>query len=415
MKFIHLSDLHLGKTIYGVSLIDSRDQEIWIRRFLERAAELQPDAVVIAGDIYDRSSPSGEAVKLFDQLLTGLSDLEIPVLIVAGNHDSAERLSFAKDLLTRSRIYLAGQPGKKLTSVTLPSGDGTDALTFWLMPYLFPALVSRILEDDTIRDYDTAVRRLLAEQDIDFSQKNILIAHQNVTAFGKEAERGGSESMVGGVGQIDYTAFDGFTYAALGHIHSSYPVGRPEVRYAGTPLCYHFDELRQPVKGPLLVEVAEDGSVSVHTEEIPPLHPMRRLEDSYDRIKEDLENHPVQGEYLRIVIHDRKITPEISSYLRELCRMRGSVLMELLSDFSEFSSPAKGVSLKEQEEKSAEELFVKFYKERRNDAEPDDLELEILKEAGNILRSEDTGSGVPDEKAGEKLLAFVLKQEEKQS
>ena len=124
------------------------------------------------------------------------------------------------------------------------------------MPYVYPALISQTLEDDSLRDYDSAVRALLERQNVDYSSRNILIAHQNVTAGGVEAERGGSETMIGGVGQIDYRCFDGFDYVALGHIHAAYPVGRETVRYAGSPMCYHFNEVCQPDKGPLLIRKA---------------------------------------------------------------------------------------------------------------------------------------------------------------
>ena len=413
MKLIHIADLHLGKSIGGVSLIDNDDQPVWVERFLEKAAGLQPDAVVIAGDIYDRSSPSGDAVMLFDRLLTGLSGLGIPVLAVAGNHDSAERLSFARDLLAQSRVYIAGKLKKELTHVTIAAKDGSGEVTFWLMPYLFPALVSQVLEDETIREYDTAVRRLLEAQEIDFSKRNVLIAHQNVTAAGKEVERGGSESMVGGVGQIDYTAFDGFDYVALGHIHSAYPVGRKEVRYAGSPLCYHFDEVKQQAKGPLLVEIAADGTVSTSLISIEPLHRMRRLEDSYDKILAELEREPGEGEYLRIVVRDQKLTPEITSYLRESCRQRGSVVMELLSDYEDFSMAGRGVTGKDIENKTPETLFVDFYKERRADADPEEEELAILQKAGEILAAERTERmQAPDDRAVDRLLKFVLGQEE---
>ncbi len=132
--------------------------------------------------------------------------------------------------------------------------DDYGVVKFWLMPYLFPAAVAEALEDEEIRDYDTAVRRLIAEQGIDDSERNVIIAHQNVTVNGKEVTRGGSESAVGGVGQVGHSAFDCFDYAALGHIHAAYAVGRKSVRYAGSPLCYHFDETRQPQKGPVLVD-----------------------------------------------------------------------------------------------------------------------------------------------------------------
>ncbi len=412
MKFIHISDLHLGKTIYGVSLIDSGDQTDWVTQFLDLSGKIQPDAVVIAGDIYDRSAPSGEAVLLFDRLLTGLSEMDIPVMVVAGNHDSGERLSFARNLLSKNCVYIAGQLERTLTSVTISSRDNKEEITFWLMPYLFPALVSHVLEDDSIRDYDTAVRRLLEQQNIDFSKKNVLIAHQNVTAFGKEAERGGSESMVGGVGQIDYSAFDGFTYVALGHIHSAYPVGRPEVRYAGSPLCYHFDEIRQSQKGPLLVEIDAAGTVTSQVEVLQPLHSMRRLEDSYENILQDLLSHPRQKEFLRIVLMDQKITPEISSYLRELCRMRGSVLMELLSEHTDYSQSGGHASRKDTEEKSIEELFVQFYEDRCQAAEPTKEEMGILSAAGDILRRAPAQTSDPSEEDIQKLLQFALTQEE---
>ena len=236
MRFLHLADLHLGKSLHGISLLESGDQADWVRRFLELSGELRPDAVLIAGDVYDRSAPSGDAVELLSELLSGLAQQGIPVLLTAGNHDSGQRLGFLKELLGKEGIHIAGTlpKGGKLPCVTLQ--DPWGPVHFWLMPYVFPALVAQALEDESIRDYDTAVRRLLQAQDIDFSERNVLIAHQNVTANGVECERGGSETMVGGLGEVDVSAFEGFTYVALGHIHAAYPVGRESVRYAGSPL-----------------------------------------------------------------------------------------------------------------------------------------------------------------------------------
>ncbi len=269
MKFLHLADLHFGKSIYGVSLLEKGDQPVWVERFLQLVCEIQPDVIVIAGDVYDRSSPSGEAVALLDSMITDLAEKEIPVIIVAGNHDSGQRLSFGGSLLAKQRIHISGVLSKELPCVTLSDQEGP--VNFWLMPYIFPSLVAQRLEDESIRDYDTAVRRLLELQKIDFSQRNVLIAHQNVTANGQESTRGGSESMVGGVGQVDYSVFEGFDYVALGHIHSSYPVGRETIRYAGSPLCYHFNETKQPVKGPILVELGAKGTLpNIETKSIEP-------------------------------------------------------------------------------------------------------------------------------------------------
>ena len=244
MRFFHLSDLHFGKSLCGVSLLENGDQPDWVGRFLGLADEKRPDAVVIAGDVYDRSMPSGAAMQLFSSMVTELANRNIPVLIAAGNHDSGERLSCFKDLLSRQNVYIAGEIRREIEHVTLKDADGD--VTFWLLPYVFPAAVAQALDDPAIRDYDDAVRRLIAEQKLDPDARNVIVAHQNVTKGGVEGMRGGSESMVGGVGHVEYTAFDAFDYAALGHIHAAYAVGRETVRYAGSPMCYHFDELRQP-------------------------------------------------------------------------------------------------------------------------------------------------------------------------
>ncbi|MCI9006190.1 MAG: exonuclease SbcCD subunit D [Lachnospiraceae bacterium] len=418
MKFLHLADLHLGKSLYGVSLIDNKDQEVWMERFLEKAAALMPDAIVLSGDIYDRSSPSGDAVALFDDMLTRLAKLEIPVLMVAGNHDSGQRLSFAGEILAKQNVYISGIPTEEICHVSLPekegSGEASEEVTFWLMPYIFPAAIAQKLGDDTIRDYETAVRALLKRQEIDFSKRNVLVCHQNVTAGGQEAERGGSESMVGGVGQIDYQVFDGFDYVALGHIHSSYSVGRPAVRYAGTPLCYHFDELKQPQKGPLLVELGPKGTEAKITPlSIAPLHPMREIRGAYEDIKTAEEAGSSRGEYLRIVITDRRVTPEISEYLRELFRQRDSIVMELVSDYRELSAVAADAPWHGRERKAMEEYFTELYRERKGQAEPGQKDLELFRFAADKTRKMDVTEKREDslQADAEELLDFILAQE----
>lgn len=384
MKFLHLADLHLGKSIHGVSLLESGDQPVWVQRFLELAQSVRPDAVVIAGDIYDRGAPSGDAVALLDHMITSLTELGIPVLMVPGNHDSGQRLSFASGLLAKQKVHIAGVLSKELTHVTLTDEYGP--VTFWLMPYVFPALVAQRLEDDSIRDYDTAVRRLLAEQNLDFSRRNVLVAHQNVTVNGQESIRGGSESMVGGVGQVDYRAFDGFDYVALGHIHAAYPVGREAVRYAGSPLCYHFDEVRQPVKGPILVELREKGRMPMmETKVIQPLHPMRELRGSYGELQAAELQSTARGEYVRVVLTDRRPEPEIYEFFRGLFENRDSLLMELVSEYRQFGAMTAGPVVGT-EDKAVEELFLNFYRERRDGVEPDEQEQALLRFVGEQVR-----------------------------
>lgn len=409
MKLLHLSDLHFGKQLHGVSLLEKDDQPRWVDKLLECVDEHRPDAVLIAGDVYDRQSPSGGAMQLFSRMVTGISDRNIPVLITAGNHDSGERLSCFRDILARQNVHISGVLSRELTHVTLTDEYGP--VTVWLLPYTFPAAVVQILKDDTIRDYDTAVRRMLAEQSIDFSQRNVIVAHQNVTKGGVEGIRGGSESMVGGVGQVDYTAFDGFDYVALGHIHAAYSVGRDAVRYAGSPLCYHFDEIRQPKKGPLLVELREKGrEPAVERMEIAPLHPMRELRGTYEEVMAAASNAG-NGEYVKIVLTDRAMTPEINTYFEAVFKAKKSVLMERISEFQRFTGEARRRELNELEQRSVEELFVDFYTDRANGA-PEDEDVSLLQFAAELLRNSDAGDDgtfVPPS-LPEKVLNYLTKE-----
>ena len=410
MRFLHLADIHLGKSIYGTSLIDNGDQRVWIERFLEQARTLKPDAVVIAGDVYDRGYPPGKAAVLLSLLVTELAGMDIPVMMTAGNHDSIQHLSFLSPLLARQQVYISGLPGRsaELTHATLRDERGP--VTFWLLPYVYPAMIAQILGDEEIRDYDTAVRRILAAQPVDFTQRNVLIAHQNVTANGQEVARGGSESMVGGVGQVDYSAFDGFDYVALGHIHSSYPVGRETVRYAGSPLAYHFNETRQPEKGPLLVTLPGKGEPPViERQHIEPLHRMREIRDEYEKIRSAMAANPPKNEYLKIILTDRRVTPEISDFLHETARSRGSEIMELTSEYSVFTGDTGLPETGDIHGKPIEELFARFYTDRNNGVEPDEQDLALMAFVGEMTR---TGSPeASDETAFRKILDFVLKQE----
>ncbi len=362
MRFIHISDLHFGKMLHGVSLLENGDQPDWAEKFLSAAAEKQPDAVVIAGDIYDRGSPSGAAMQLFSRMVTALAKMDIPVLTVAGNHDSGRRLSCFSELLAQKKVYISGEVQREMMRVSL--SDAYGPVTFWLMPYVFPAAVAQVLEDDTLRDYDAAVRRLIEAQDIDPAERNVIVAHQNVVSGGVEGVRGGSESAVGGVGQVESDAFALFDYAALGHIHAAYPVGSDRIRYAGSPMCYHFDELRQPKKGPLLVDLGEKGTPPViERVEIPPLHPMRELRGTYEEVMAQADAAG-SGEYVKLILTDRPFTPELSAFFDSLFQSRGSVLMERGSEFRRFTGSAESLDLRDLQTKTVESLFAGYYEAR---------------------------------------------------
>ena len=395
MKFFHLADLHFGKSIYGLSMLE--DQRYWVEKFLDICDHNRPDAVIIAGDVYDRSNPSGDAVEILDRMLTGLSQRDIPVMMIAGNHDSGQRLSFASALLSKQKLHIAGEVKKNIETVTLDDPDGNGPVTFWLLPYFFTEQVEKILEDENIHNYDTALRKLLARQKIDTANRNVMISHQNVTAFGKEVERGGSESMVGGVGQIDYTAYDRFDYVALGHIHSSYHVGRKEVRYAGTPLCYHMEETRQKDKGLLEVTMGPKGEdITVTAIPIEPLHRMRYFVGTVDEIYALVLKDEGRDEYIGINITDRRITPEMNSLLKKTVESRGSVLLELTSSYRNYAVSGSSVDKDAVENTPIEDLFSQLYTEQMGDVPPTDDEYRLMRFVGEITRNRDTHTDISE-------------------
>ena len=421
MKLFHLADLHFGKTVYGLSMLE--DQKYWTEEFLKLCREERPDAVMIAGDVYDRASPSGDAVELLDHLLTSLSESGIPVMMAAGNHDSGQKLAFGSAMLSRQNVYIAGAVCRDIMRVRMEDPDGFGPLSFWLLPYLYPEAVSAALAAEEpviennegtaennegtaegIRTYDEAIRALLQRQPIDPAERNIILSHQNVTAGGREAERGGSESMVGGVGQIDFSAYDIFDYAALGHIHSAYPVGREAVRYAGTPLCYHFNETRQENKGVTEILLKEKGSTpQIRILPIQPLHRMRFLEGTRAEIYETLaEDAPgdagekYRGEYVGIRVTDERITPAMASYLRSLLKSRESLLLELTSASAFFAGAAEAGAA-ETQDRALEELFSDLYTEQSGGIPPTDEEYAVMKYAAELTRRRDTREPVPAE------------------
>ena len=411
MRFLHVADLHFGKSIHGVSLLENGDQGHWVDGFLRLAEELRPEAVLIAGDVYDRSAPSGDAVELLSRMLEGLADLGSQVMLVAGNHDSVQRLSFLRGPLAREGVHISRPlfASPELGCVTLEDEYGP--VRFWLMPYVYPALVSQALGDESLRDNDAAVRALLARQPLDPGERNVLIAHQNVTVNGAEGPRGGSESMVGGVGQVDYRAFDAFDYVALGHIHAAYPVGRETVRYAGSPLCYHFDELRQPLKGPILVELGAKGEpIRCQLRQIPPLHPMRELRGGFEELRDAELARPGTGEYLRLVLTDRRLSPESCGFFEDLARSRGSILMDRCSEYEPFRGEAAAPHSAAVRQKSVEELFCGFYEERSGGIPPTEAVQALLAYAGELLQSADLHAPPSGEEI-EKLLRYLMEQE----
>lgn len=317
MKFFHVGDLHFGKMLHNVQLVE-KDQPYWVEQFIKAVDEYQPDAIVIAGDVYDRRVPSPEAMKLFDHLLTELAKRDKYVFVIPGNHDSSVRLSHVNELLATHKIYIAGELKRELTHITI-QGDN-NSVTFWLLPYIFPKLVSdeRVLNNAELSTYDEAARALLEVQNVEKESCNVLIAHQNVLANGIAPEHSESETIIGGLGEIDYTAFDMFDYVALGHIHNAQKVGRDTVRYSGCPLYYDFSELGRD-KSLTLVTINSKDDIIIERVGIPILHQLLQQTGTLDELLSlgtalDNKDHY----YIQCILCDKHVPPRALEQLRDV-------------------------------------------------------------------------------------------------
>lgn len=286
MKFFHLSDLHIGKHLFYYSLLE--DQKYVFHQILEAAKEEQPDAVLLCGDIYDKTIPSAEAVSLFDWFLTELKETlpKALILIIAGNHDSGERLEFARELLEKEGVFIAGLPPRetdeKIRKVTMtdPAGE----VCFYLLPFTKPSHLRKKYEEEKIDSYEDAVKKLLEEEEIDTTKRNVLLSHQFYLSGGSEPLTCDSEiRMAGGIDEIDTRLLEDFDYVALGHIHSPQNVGSEHIRYCGTPLKYSFSEAGQQ-KSATVVELLEKGNLKIREIPLKPLRDMRKLKGTYMEI-----------------------------------------------------------------------------------------------------------------------------------
>ena len=404
MKFFHLADLHFGKIIHGYSMIEMEDQKFWMKQLIEQAKKIKPNAIVIAGDVYDRAIPSKEAVNLFDEFLTQLAELAIPVLMISGNHDSGTRLAFGDKLLCHQGIYIAGEVKKEICCVTLEDEYGP--VNFWLLPYLFPAVVNSILEREDLKDYDSAIRALLAEQKIDHTQRNVMVAHQFVVAGSEKPSMGGSETTVGGIGQIDASVFEEFDYTALGHIHNAQCMGKKNVRYAGSPLTYHFSEAGQK-KGLTVVELNEKGQLHVSVEELPVLHKMQEVSGTMEELlKTKVENNS----YVRAVIKQELLPPQAVETLRTYFKGQNSILMEVVREFSGKSKRNSQNDVKDVGSYSLEELFTEFYKYQHDGELPESSMEQLISFAAEQVRNSQGDETEKEKKqAVSRLIEFAAK------
>ena len=351
MKFLHLADLHLGKRVNGFSMLE--DQAHILRQILAILDDEQPDGVLIAGDVYDKSVPSVEAVGLLDGFLTELRARGVPVLLISGNHDSPERLAFGGRVMDSCGIHISPVYDGALAPVTLHDEFGP--VHVWLLPFVKPAHVRRWFPDADIESYTDAMAEAVAHMDIDTAARNVLVTHQFVTGG---ARSGSEELSVGGTDNVDSGVFAPFDYVALGHLHGAQHIGRETVRYAGSPLKYSFSEARQH-KSVTVVTLGEKGDVQVRTVALTPLRELREIRGSYDELtaRSFYEHTTYRSDYLHLILTDEQDVFDAMSRLRTIY----PYLMTLDYDNAR-TRAAGGISVPaETERRTPLELFEALY------------------------------------------------------
>ena len=355
MKFIHISDLHLGKRIYETSLIE--DQRHILEQILQIIAGEQPDGVMIAGDIYDKAFMPVEAVTLFDDFLNALHERSLPVYIISGNHDSADRLAFGSKILSMGNIHIA--PPYSGTVFSVDAADEFGTVHIYLLPFVKRSQIKSLFPDEEIETATDALRSVIGKIGLDPVERNVLIAHQFITgAKISESE----EHSVGGTDNVDASAFAGFDYVALGHLHGPQPIERETVRYSGTPLKYSFSEA-QHEKSVTVVELKEKGNVVVRTVPLFPLHDMRDIRGTYEELMHRGNNESEgKQDFIRAILTDESDVPDAMARLRSVYPN----ILTLEYDNKRTQGSAVLTETVEVEKKTPYDLFSEFFEWRNN-------------------------------------------------
>lgn len=371
MKFFHLGDLHLGKKLLGESLLE--DQKFILDQILTETENEHPRGILLAGDIYDKSIPSGEAVVLFDSFLNRLVGAGLEIFIISGNHDSPERLEFARNLLEKNHIHITGSFQGKLSNTVL--SDEWGELVVWQMPFVKPALLKPYFETSP-ETYEEAVQAVLETGRVDRTKRNILIAHQYVISQGEKPLSSDSEQLsLGGLDQVDAACFDAFDYVALGHIHRPQKIGRLEVRYAGSPLKYSFSEV-QHKKAITVVDIEEKGQVSLRKIPLYPLHEMAVIRGTMEELRGEAYRKYRSGYYLSAVLTDEE---PVENPLEKLREYFPGLLEFSVDNARTRERKENGLDTEEILAKSPGELFREFYK-KQNHVELSENEEILLEE-----------------------------------
>lgn len=357
MKFIHLSDLHIGKRVNDFSMIE--DQAYILTKILNIIDEQRPDGVFISGDVYDKAVPSAEAVALFDDFLYRLAQRELQTYVISGNHDSPERIAFGGRLMNQSGVYMSPVYHKDIAPITVHDEHG--AINIYLLPFIKPTHVRAQFPEASIESYTQAIQVALDYLQVDSSKRNVLLTHQFVAgSLRSESE----ELSVGGSDNVAVDVFEAFDYVALGHLHKPQHVGRETIRYCGTPLKYSFSEAND-VKSVTVVEMGAKGEIEITTVPLVPKRDLKQLRGTYDdlMLKSNYDSLNLD-DYYRITLIDEHDVPDALQKLRTVYPN----IMKL--DYDNARTQAltliEGASAIEQ--KTPLELVGEFYEQQNNQA-----------------------------------------------
>ena len=355
MKLIHLSDLHLGKRVNEVSMIE--DQEYILHQIIRIIKDENADAVLLSGDIYDKSVPSAEAVTLFDEFLSRLAQLKVQVFAISGNHDSPERLAFGNRLMEGAGIHMSPVYNGEVKPITLTDEHGS--VNFWLLPFIKPAHVKRFYPDEGIESYTDACRVAVEKMAIETTKRNVLLTHQFVTGAATcESE----ELSVGGSDNVDASVFEGFDYVALGHIHGPQNICSNKIRYCGTPLKYSFSEANH-YKSVTVVSLGAKGELELHTTPLTPRHDMRIIRGSFAEVTDKaFYEGTTTDDYLQVILTDEEDIPEAIGKLRVVYPN----IIKLTYDNTRTRTNQLIDGAEDVEQKSPLQLFAELYEQQNN-------------------------------------------------
>ncbi|MBQ8814731.1 MAG: exonuclease SbcCD subunit D [Lachnospiraceae bacterium] len=373
MRFLHTSDLHIGKRVNGFSMLE--DQREILRQIAALAVSEGCGGILLAGDIYDRPSPGAEAVALFDEFLCRLASAGIRVFAISGNHDSPERVAYLGELLEKSGVTVSRKFDGTLQKVALEDEHGR--LNIYLLPYVKASIVRRFFPEQEIETCEDAIRAILEREPLELGARNILVCHQFITG----AEPGGSEELtVGGLDNISADLLDCFDYVALGHIHGAQKIKRETLRYSGSPLKYSFSEANH-VKSVVIVDCNEMGCVEVKKVPLALPRDMREVKGTM----EELLAHPRTADYVRVVLTDEEVLPDA----RFALLLNFPNMMRFAVENSRTKTELEIAPLDLAEEKTPIELFKEFYCMQNGGVEPDERRMSIVKAILEDLQEED--------------------------